>query len=477
MCQGHPRDNGIYSIIRKSVMTYIPKTIFRGNDIRGKENEDLNEGLLQLLGLAYGTFLRENNTKRVIVGYDSRASSESYANAIVSGLKQAGMSVVRIGLVLTPMVSWALHRFKIDGGVMITASHNPVGWNGVKFFYTNHYDSSMLLDRLYDMVTNDTYKKQDGGDERTEDIEDAYFQDIIGRVNITRKMSIFVNTGNGTAGRFVPRLLKMAGCDVVEWNTDINPLYPHYTPDPLNEEMIQDTAQAMLIEECDYALMFDGDGDRVGLLDENGSLVHPDIFLLCLIRALQQEKKRVVAVCDVMSTQALDDECEREGVTITRVPTGYSSVREAMTREKADIAGELSGHIFFNHNYYGFDDGLYAALKLSEYFAHHHEPVSRIIQSIPQYISSRPIYIPVPDGAKMGIVEDIKSFFQKGGYSIDCTDGVRVNLPYAWVIIRASQTSPSLGIRFEAQTREGFLEIENLIRTTLSRYEEVDVEW
>ena len=445
-------------------MAVIAKNIFRGNDVRGLDGTELNEEVYYLLGISYGALLRKSSVDSCVVGYDGRKNSQQYASSLIKGLQDAGITVIDVGMVTTPMVYWAQARYSVQGSAVITASHNPAEWNGAKFSFDFSDDSNERnLERMYDSITGKEYEKNDGGVVKREDIRDAYFDDIANRVSIKKKIKFLVNTGHGVVGSFAPDLLKRIGVDVIAMNREVDFARARYVPDPLNAEMIHDTARAVSTETCDGAFMFDGDGDRVGLVDENGSVVPPDIFSIVLVRSLYGQKKDLKVVYDIMSTQAISDECEKLGVESFCSKTGYTYLKKKMLEVGADVGFEASGHVIFVYNYYGFDDGLYAATQLARYFAEREESVSRIIQSIPQYISGKAQYIKVEEERKADVIERLKQEFIDEGYEVDSLDGIRFTVSLGWGIIRASQTSPAIAVRVEAKTLEAMREIKNLI--------------
>ncbi len=450
-----------------NIMAYISRTIFRGNDIRGEDIKDLNKDIFYLLGLAYGSLLYDNKMKNVVVGYDGRKNSQEYSLSLVNGLKDAGMQVQYLGMVTTPMVNWAKIKHSIDGSAMITASHNPVDWNGVKFSFDFIKGD---LNKIYEIINEDLYSKNSKGSIDKKDVKKEYIEDISNKVKINKSMKFLINTGNGVVGNFVYDMFKKININSVFINKETDSSYPHYTPDPLNEKMIKDTSQHTILEGCDGAFMFDGDGDRVGLIDEKGSIVYPDIFSVCLIKALSEEKKDIKVVYDILSTQAIFDECEKMNIKSFCSKTGYQNIKEKMIEVGADIGCEASGHIIYKYNYYGFDDGLYVALKLIEYFSKYDEPISRIIQHIPQYILSPIKYIKVNDDKKIELVNKIKEELINEEYDVESIDGVRFVTQKGWGIIRASQTSPAIVVRSEAKTYKDMMEIEKIINEKVNKF-------
>ncbi|MBI2642211.1 MAG: phosphomannomutase/phosphoglucomutase, partial [Candidatus Wildermuthbacteria bacterium] len=371
-------------------MAAIKKSIFREYDIRGKEGTELTPETLELLGKGYGTFLRNRGIIKVVVGRDSRATSLEFSEAFLKGLCSTGCDVTNIKVVLVPLLYWAQYYLKSEGGVMITASHNPAGWNGLKLAVGYSQTLGQKdLEEIYDIVTNDRFIEEKGaGLHEDIDIFPPYIEDVLSKVHITKKFRILVNTGNGTAGLFTPELLRRAGCEVVEHLTALDPTFPHYTPNPAQVEMMEDTGKRVLEEHADFGFAYDADGDRLGLVDEKGQNVWPDRYLILLARNLLEEKPGAKIVFDVKVSQALPEDIVAHGGIPIMWKTGHSYIKTKMLEEKAELGGEMSGHIFFKEGYYGFDDALFASLKLLEYFSKREKPVSELIEETPRYISS-----------------------------------------------------------------------------------------
>ena len=460
-------------------MAHIAEHIFRAYDIRGREGEgELTEEAFELLGRAYGTYLARKGVDTLVIGHDSRGTSEAYSAAAVRGLVATGRKVIDIGTCLTPMSYWAQFYFKTEGGMMITASHNPVGWNGAKFA------SGMAqalggdaLKELYDMVVAEDFIQQEGGSVEVQDIKEQYFEDILSRVKIAKGFKVVVATGNGTAGLFGPELLRRAKCEVIERYTEVDPTYPHYTPNPAEVEMMEDLGEVVRAEGADYGVAFDGDGDRVGIVDENGETISPDRLLIFLAKLLLNEKAGATVVFDVTSTQAIAEEVGANGGTAIMSATGHSNMKATMQKVSADLGGEASGHMFFTHGYYGFDDASYAALKLVEFFSTQDKAISELVAQLPQYVATPRYYVEVADAVKFDVVKKLTEQFKGEGYEVADMDGARVSFEEGWGIVRASNTTPALVVRCEAKTQERLDEILQIFKDKLSVFEGVGGEW
>lgn len=453
--------------------------MFREYDIRGRESDsELNEASLELIGKGFGTFLAKRNIQNVVVGHDNRATSKAFYQAVIKGLVSCGREVMEVGTCTTPMLYWSQHFLKIPGGVMVTASHNPAGWNGLKL--SAGYSSTLLgdeLQELYESIEKEEFVKGEGKVAGKEDIAEPYFKDLVSRVEIQKKLKVLVNTGNGTASLFAPELLRRAGCEVVEHLTTPDPAYPHYTPNPAQEEMMEDTGKKTVEAKADLGFAFDADGDRLGLVDEKGQNIWPDRYMILLSRLVLEKNPGAKIVFDVKVSQALPEDIAKHGGIPVMWKTGHSYIKEKAREIKAPLAGEMSGHIFFFEGYYGFDDALFAALKLLEYIASQEKTVSGLISETPYYISTPALHAPCPDEKKYGVVEELTQEFKEEGYEVIDVNGARVLFENGWGLIRASSNLPALVLRFEAKTKDQLNDIERVFREKLKRYPFVGKEW
>jgi phosphomannomutase/phosphoglucomutase len=460
-------------------MAHIAEHIFRAYDIRGRESQDeLNEESLELIGRAYGTYLARKGVESVVVGHDSRATSDAFSRAAIRGLLMSGRKVLDLGTCLTPMMYWAQYHFKTEGGFMITASHNPVGWNGAKC--ASGYSQVLggeELKKLYQMVRDEDFESHEGSSVEEVDIKEEYFIDLLSRVNVRKKFRMVVNTGNGTAGLFAPELLRRTHGEVIERNTTVDPTYPNYTPNPAETEMMEDTGRVVLERGADFGVAFDGDGDRVGIVDEKGETVSPDRLLIFLAKLLLKEKEGATVVYDVTSTQAIDEAVTQDGGKAVMSATGHSNMKATMAKVGADLGGEASGHMFFTHGYYGFDDASYAALKLVEFFSQQDVAISELVATLPQYVATPRYYVEATDEAKFDVVKELTQQFKDEGYEVADMDGARVSFEGGWGIVRASNTTPALVVRCEAKTEERLDEILQIFKDKLSAFEGVGGEW
>ncbi len=459
-------------------MPLLKKTMFREYDLRGRESEEeLNDTSVYYLGRGFGAFLTKRNLKEVVIGHDARGTSESFHKNMIKGLTQSGINITDIGTVTTPMNYWAQYFFKIKGLVMITASHNPAGWNGVKF--GTDFSYTLLTDEiqeLYDIIAKEEFV--DGkGTITSQDISADYIKDLLSRTKITQKFKILVNTGNGTAGLYAPKLLKDAGCEVIEHFTDSDPTYPNYTPNPDGTAMMDDTGKQTVDNKCYLGFAFDGDGDRLGLVDEKGNIIWPDRYIILLSRLILSKHPGAKIVFDVKVSEALPEDIKAHGGIPIMWKTGHSHIKAKLTEEKAAMAGEMSGHIFFVDDFYGFDDAFFASLKLLEYLSTQDKPLSEIIATTPYYVSTPTIQVQTTDEEKYQIVDKLVEEFKNEEFKVVDINGARVYMDGGWGLVRASSNTPTLVLRFEAKTKEALEKIKKVFKAKLDKFESVSKNW
>jgi phosphomannomutase/phosphoglucomutase len=459
-------------------MPTLKKTMFREYDLRGREAEDeLNDTSMYFIGRGFGTFLHKRKINTAVVGHDARGTSKSFHKSVIKGLTETGINVIDIGIVTTPMSYWAQYYLKVKGLVTVTASHNPAGWNGVKLGSDLSY--TLLTDELkevYDIIAKEEFINGKGTIKK-ENITKAYYKDLLSRAKITKKFKILVNTGNGTAGLFAPEILKSTGCEIVERFTNIDPAYPNYTPNPDGTAMMEDTGKQTVANKCDFGFAFDGDGDRLGLVDEKGSIIWPDRYIILLSRLVLSKHKNAKIVFDVKVSEALPEDIKAHGGIPIMWKTGHSFIKSKLKEEKAAMAGEMSGHIFFVDDFYGFDDGIFAALKMLEYLSTQNKPLSQIIAGTPYYVSTPTIQVKTTDEDKYDVVKALTKEFKDEGYKVIDINGARVYTNYGWGLVRASSNTPTLVLRFEAKTKEDLEKIKDLFKKKLDKFDVVDKNW
>ncbi|MBI4091936.1 MAG: phosphomannomutase/phosphoglucomutase [Candidatus Levybacteria bacterium] len=459
-------------------MPLLKKTMFREYDLRGRESEDeLNDTSVYYLGRGFGAFLTKRNLIETVMGHDARATSETFHANMIRGLTESGINVIDIGTVTAPMSYWSQYFLKVKGLVMITASHNPSGWNGVKF--GTDFSYTLLTDEmqeLYDIIAKNKFVDGKGSITK-KDIRDNYMKDLLSRASITKKFKILLNTGNGTAGFFAPELLRRTGCEIVEHFTNVDSSYPNYTPNPDGTAMMEDTGKETVANKCDLGFAIDGDGDRLGLVDEKGNIIWPDRYIILLSRLVLSKHPGAKIVFDVKVSEALPEDIKAHGGVPIMWKTGHSYIKAKLVEERAAMAGEMSGHIFFVDDFYGFDDAFFAALKMLEYLSTQDKPLSEIIAGTPYYVSTPTIQVKTTDEDKYKVVDELVEEFKTEGYKVNDINGARVYIDNGWGLVRASSNTPTLVLRFEAKTQEGLDKIKDLFKQKLNRFDVVSKEW
>jgi phosphomannomutase/phosphoglucomutase len=389
----------------------------------------------------------------------------------------AGRNVIEIGLCLTPMMYWSQYHFDVLGGAMITGSHNPKDWTGFKL--ASGLSKTLIGDEIREIlkIVQDETFTEGSGSVREESITEAYIDDITNRVKITRPLRVVVDAGNGTAGAFGPKALRKAGVEVIEQFCDLDPEFPNHHPDPAEPAFVEAMGARVRSEKAELGVGFDGDGDRVGIVDENGAVIWPDRLMILLARQVLQKQPGGKIVFDVKCSQALEEDIAAHGGKPIMWKTGHSHIKAKLHQEKALLAGEMSGHIFFVENYYGFDDGLYAGLRLLEYIATQDKPLSQIIAETPYYVSTPTINVACADEVKYDVVDRLTAEFKRDFDRVIDVNGARVVFDDGWALVRASSNVPILVLRFEAKTEKRLEELKSLFRGYMDKYPEIGKEW
>ncbi len=439
----------------------IPEHIFREYDIRGIVGEDLDPGVAEAVGRAYASELRARlpgSRPRVVVGADNRPSSPAMRDGFMRGLLTAGCDAVHLGTVPTPVTYFSEYRYAADGAVQITGSHNPPEYNGIKMTMGK---GSVYGDTIRGLLRRIRTGDIVAGEGRLDAAEPlpAYSADIATRVRLTRRVKAVVDCGNGAGSVIAVELLRRVGLDVVPLYCESDGTFPNHHPDPTVDEYVQDLIAAVRTHGADVGIGFDGDADRIGVVDERGCIVRGDIVLLLFgLDLVRRRGPGQTLVFDVKCSQVLSEEFERAGGVPVMWKTGHSLIKEKMKETGAALAGELSGHICFADGYYGFDDALYAACRLGELLAASDRPLSEMVGELPVYASTPELRIEVAEEDKFGLVERaIRHFSDR--YDVIAVDGVRVLFGDGWGLIRASNTQPVIVARYEARTAKRLGEI------------------
>jgi len=448
-------------------MQNVSKTIFRQYDIRGIYGEDLHDETAELLGKAFGTFLKKDGRNKAVVGRDNRNSSPQLASRLISGLLSTGVDVIDIGLVVSPIFYFATIHYGIDSGIMVTASHNPSQYNGFKVQYGGSTIYGNQLLELRDIMEGGDFIKGNGSLEERSPVE-AYYQTITQKISLgSRKLKVVVDAGNGTAGLFAPELLRRLGCEVIPLYCDSDPAFPNHFPDPVKPENLRDLSERVIKEKADLGIGFDGDGDRIGVVTDSGEILWGDMLMVLFWREILPKYPGADAIVEVKCSQVLVDEIKRLGGKPFFYKTGHSLIKAKMKEIGALFTGEMSGHMFFADEYYGYDDALYAAARLLRILSHTTKSLGELLADVPRLHSTPELRVACPEDKKFAYVEQAKKYFQSRGYSIIDIDGARVEIEDGWGLVRASNTGPELIVRCEAGAASGLEKVKEEIRAAI----------
>jgi len=455
----------------------INPDIFRQYDIRGVAGRDLTPEVVELLGRAFGTYLREHGGSEVIVGRDNRASSGRLRDNLVRGLTAAGCRVIDVGRVVTPMVYFARLHFDIDGAVMITGSHNPPDENGFKISCGAGTIYGEEIQLLRALMEKGEFTTSDGTVEER-DVVAPYLAMLGEKIKLgPRRLKVVVDCGNGTAGYFAEKLMQVFGVDFTPLYCDPDPTFPNHQPDPVKTANLAGLRRVVLEQGADLGVAYDGDADRIGVVDEKGDIIWGDKLMCLYWREILPRYPGAAAIIEVKCSQALVDEVVRLGGRPFFYKTGHSLIKAKMKEVGAVFTGEMSGHMFFADEYFGYDDAFYATGRLLRILSNTEEPLSRLLESVPRYYSTAETRVPCADREKFRVVAGLVERF-RGQYDVIDVDGARVLFGDGWGLVRASNTQPVLVVRCEAKTQEGLDRICGIIKGALQEFPEVgDFEW
>ncbi len=449
-------------------MTPIAPEIFKAYDIRGIVDRTLTEAAAEAIGQALGTMARAKGVQRFIVGRDGRLSGPRLARAVSRGLNAAGMDVIDIGVVATPMVYFATHHFSTGSGVMVTGSHNPPEYNGLKMMVAGDTLSGETIQDLRRIVEGGKLATGSGKVENA-DIAEVYMQRIASDVKLARPMTIAVDCGNGSPGAYAPELFRRLGCKVIELFCEVDGHFPNHHPDPSKPENLQDLIATLKKSNAELGLAFDGDGDRLGVVTKSGKIIYPDRQLMLFAEAVLSRNPGAEVIFDVKSTRTLFPWIRKHGGKPLMWKTGHSLLKAKLKETGAPLAGEMSGHIFFKDRWYGFDDGLYAGARLLEIVSRAANP-SSTLEALPDSISTPELNIALEhEGENHKLIADLqRTAHFDGATEINTIDGLRVEYPDGFGLMRASNTTPVIVLRFEADSQAALERIQRDFKRVLS---------
>ena len=437
----------------------VPQSIFRAYDIRGVVNESLNEGIVELIGKAIATEAIAQGQKAMCVGYDGRLSSPSYCEALTKGIISTGLDVINIGQVPTPILYFATHHFETGSGVMITGSHNPSNYNGFKMMIGGNTLAGDDIQKLYNRIVLQDFSQGQGA-RSDQPIDRDYIDTILNDIAVAAPLRVVVDAGNGVAGGIAPSLIEELGCEVIPLHCEVDGNFPNHHPDPGKPENLQDLIAAVKEHEADIGLAFDGDGDRLGVVTNEGKIIWPDRLLMLFAKDVVSRNPGADIIYDVKCSRRLNGLISGYGGRPVMWKTGHSLMKAKMKETGALLAGEMSGHVFFKERWFGFDDGLYSAARLLEILGVEDQSSDAVFANFPEDVSTPEINVPVTDEAKFVIVEKLCALKgQFAGGNMTTIDGLRVDFPNGWGLCRASNTTPTLVLRFEADDESALQEI------------------
>jgi phosphomannomutase/phosphoglucomutase len=443
--------------------------IFREYDIRGLVDTDLTEEVVTLLGRGLGTLIRRKGGRSVAVGRDCRESSPRFRDALCLGLTSTGLDVLDVGVVPTPLTYFAANTLPVDGLAMITGSHNPPEYNGFKVGHGKTTLHGHEIQALRQLIEAKDFEQGKRGRVTPFDIVSPYCHFIRQTVQVGRRMKVVIDAGNGTGGEVAVPLFRSMGFDVVPLFCEMDARFPNHHPDPTVLANLQDLIAAVRKEKAEVGIAYDGDADRIGVIDDQGTVLWGDQLMILFSRSVLSEVPGSAIVGEVKCSASLYEDIARRGGKPIMWKAGHSLIKAKMKETDAQLAGEMSGHIFFKHRYFGFDDAVYSSARLLEILTHADRPLSKLLADVPKTYASPEIRFDVPEEKKFALVRRATELLRTDGHDIIDIDGVRVTFPDGWGLIRASNTQPLLVLRFEARTEKRLAEIQRLIESTVAR--------
>jgi phosphomannomutase/phosphoglucomutase len=448
----------------------VNSEIFRAYDIRGIVDEALTEEGIFQIGRAIGSHILSEGRSSILTARDGRISGPRLLNQFQKGVMSSGCNIVDIGEVPTPLLYFSTFKTNISDGVMLTGSHNPKNYNGLKIVINKRSMTSEKIKKIKSMIEKESF--MDGSGKLTSlDIKDDYLKELQEKIKINSKMKVCLDCGNGVGGVIAPHAFKLLGLDVIELYSEVNGNFPNHHPDPSNPKNLKDLQKKVLETNSDLGIALDGDGDRVGLVDNKGNIIFPDAYMMLLAEDLLRKKSKGSIVFDVKCSTNLEKIIKNFNGTPVMSRTGHSYIKSKIIETNALLGGEMSGHIFFNDDWYGFDDAIYSALRMIEVLSKNKLTPHEVFNSYPKHFSTPEINLEVPEEIKFKIIDELKTLINSSGYMLIDIDGIRLENENSWGLVRASNTSPNLVLRFEGKTESDLLEIKNYFKQILSKIE------
>lgn len=449
----------------------INKYIFRGYDIRGVYPTDLNKDVAYIIGRSFGTYVSKMGKKTCIVGRDNRYSSLELASFLIEGILSTGVDVIDLGLVTTPMYYYACILKNNPTGIMVTASHNPKDDNGFKFAFDERGNArGEMIEEFRDFTFKGEFINGEGKLSNY-DVRDEYIKLMLDNISLgKRPLKVILDLGNGTTTCIAKDIYYRLPIDIETLFGESDSSFPNHHPDPCVEENLSALRKEVLDKKADIGIAFDGDGDRVGIIDEKGNYIPTDKYMIIIIRDIINKVKNKTFLYDVKCSKALDDEIVKLGGKSICYRTGNSYTKAKVRDDDLPFGGELSGHVYFRDKWPGFDSGIYAGLRLVEILSHTDKPLSSLLDGISHYESTPELKFASPDDKKFIVVDKIINYCRDKGYDALTIDGVRVTFNDGWALVRASNTGPNITARFEATSKERLDEIQKEFTDLIDEY-------
>ncbi len=449
------------------------RNIFREYDIRGIFEKDLKGEFPYYLGKSFGSHVRVAGKRKVCVGGDNRSTTPGIKEKLITGIVETGCEVMDIGIVPTPVLYFAVHRYQWDAGVMVTASHNPPEYNGFKLVVGKRSLYGQKIQAIADRMESSDFQTGTGKVFQ-KDVLGEYISFLTGMFSFKKKFRIGVDTGNGTLGMTLLKILNSYNIDVYPLYIESDPSFPNHLPDPLVVDNLKDLIKIVRVHNLDAGFAYDGDGDRLGVIDDKGEILWGDRLMILYAREVLSHRQDAPIIFDVKCSRCLEEEIRKAGGKPIMWKTGHSLIEEKLHEENAPLAGELSGHLYFADEYYGYDDAVYASLRLLRIMDNAGMKLSSLLSGIKEYFTSPEIRISVPDDKKFILVEKIKAFYREK-YDIAEIDGVKVYFPDGWALARASNTQPAIVVRVEAETQSSLDTIQQMFLSKISEIRQLCV--
>ena len=440
--------------------------IFRTYDIRGVVGRDLSAGVAQLLGRAIGSEAKERGLSEIVVGRDGRLSGPELSDALSAGIRASGVDVIDIGLAPTPLVYFAGFHLNTGSGVAVTGSHNPPDYNGFKIVLGGETLYGDAIKALYTRIVERRFSQGSGGLQLM-DVAPAYVERVASDVQVQRRLKVVIDAGNGVAGALAPQVLEDIGCDVIQLFCEVDGTFPNHHPDPSDPKNLKDLMAMVRSSHADVGLAFDGDGDRLGVVTQSGEVIYPDRLLMLFAADVLARNPGSTIIYDVKCTGKLGPEIARHGGLPLMWKTGHSLIKAKMLETGAQLAGEMSGHFFFKERWYGFDDGIYAAARLLEILSNDERTAQQVFDTLHRGVSTPELNIAMKEGETHRFVEEFRKRAKFDGARLTTIDGVRADWPDGWGLVRASNTTPVLVLRFDADNNAALVRIQDQFRRQL----------